>query len=131
MSDRSQTQDHAVQSVEQAVEDPRDEPPPAPPGKRGKPPEQFEAEQRAYFTAMRMRVARVAAFNRERAVKVGIKEYQWMASRTPFDCERARLNDGIIFSYLSPPPGGHPAEGGCGAGDWCRCFSRSLVPGLS
>lgn len=123
--------DFSVPIVDGAPDDPRMELPPAKPKKRGKPKEQYETEHAAYCVAMRSRHARIAAYNRRRATAVGITQYQWMAPHTPLDCARARQNDGKIFSYATPPPGGHPAEGECDATDWCRCFAKAVVPGLS
>ena len=53
--------------------------PPAAPKKRGKKPEQYAAESAAYRLAMRSHFAAIAAFNRDRCIALGIKNYEWIA----------------------------------------------------
>lgn len=130
MPNRDAPANYSIPVVKAEPDDPRLEPPPAKPKRRGKPKEQYEAEYAAYCAAMRSRNARISAYNRLRAMAVGITEYEWLASHMPLDCARARQNDDKVFSFATPPPGGHPAEGECGAADWCRCLTKPLMPGL-
>jgi hypothetical protein len=104
--------------------------PPAAPKKRGKTPEQYAAESAAYRLAMRNHFAAIAAFNRERCVALGIKNYEWIAMDVHGTCDVARKNGGKVFSYTNPPPEGHVCEGLCNSPDWCRCIARSIVPGF-
>jgi hypothetical protein len=105
--------------------------PPAPPKKRGKAPEQWNAELAAYRLAMREHVASIAAFNRERNIGLVITSYQWVAVDIHGTCDVAKRNGGRVFSYAEPPSDGHVGEGKCNSPDWCRCFAKSVIPGFS
>lgn len=104
--------------------------PPAAPKKRGKTAEQYEWEVTTYRKSMRAHFAAIAAFNRKRAVSLGIKTYEWIAIDVHGDCDIARRNGGKIFSYTEPPPEGHVCEGECTSRDWCRCIARSTIAGF-
>jgi hypothetical protein len=67
-----------------------------------------------------------AAFRRYGHLARGITEYVWVCP-APGRCDIARRNHGRRFSYLNPPPEGHPGEGDCCA-DHCRCAARPMVP---
>jgi len=99
--------------------------PPAKPLKRGKPPEQYAAEMADYRAAMRAHFAEIAREKREKAISLGIRDYDWVAA-LPDTCGIAARNDGKRFSYASPPPEGHPCEGECAA-DRCRCAAAPVV----
>lgn len=71
-----------------------------------------------------------AEFNRKRAISAGITHYIWLWPGTP-ECDIGMRNNGKTFSYLHPPPEGHPCEGECHAKDWCRCVAKSVVHGFS
>lgn len=71
-----------------------------------------------------------AELNRKRAVSIGITNYVWLWPGTP-ECDIGKRNNGKTFSYLNPPPEGHPCEGECHAKDWCRCTAKSVVSGFS
>jgi hypothetical protein len=105
-------------------------PPPAAPKKRGKAPEQYEAELAGYNKAMRAHFAGIAAYNRERSMSLGITSYQWVAMDVHGTCDTARRNGGRIFSYAHPPPEGHVCEGQCSSMDWCRCIARPVLAGF-
>jgi len=71
-----------------------------------------------------------AESHRKRAISAGITHYIWLWPSTP-ECDIGMRNNGKTFSYLDPPPEGHPCEGECHAKDWCRCIAKSVVPGFS
>jgi hypothetical protein len=66
-----------------------------------------------------------AAFRRYGHLAGGVTEYVWVGSGR---CEIARRNNGRRFSYLNPPPEGHPGERECGACGQCRCAARPVIP---
>jgi hypothetical protein len=105
--------------------------PPAPPKKKGKSPEEWEADLTEHRKAMRAHFASIAAFNRERAMALGITSYKWLAVDVHGCCNVAKKNGDKVFSYLEPPPEGHVGEGQCDSPDWCRCIARPMVPGFS
>jgi hypothetical protein len=105
--------------------------PPAAPAKRKKTREQCEEEVIAYRQSMRSHFAAIAAFNRKRAVALGIKSYVWVAVDVHGDCEVAKRNGGKIFSYTEAPAEGHVCEGQCTSKDWCRCIARAVIDGFS
>jgi hypothetical protein len=72
----------------------------------------------------------IAETNRKRAISLGITHYVWSWPGVP-ECDIGMRNNGKTFSYLNPPPEGHPCEGECHAKDWCRCGAKSVVPGFS
>jgi hypothetical protein len=78
-------------------------------------------------TARRDRVREEAAYRRYGHLARGITEYVWVGPAHG-RCDIAACNNGRRFSYLNPPPEGHPGEGECHAGDYCRCSARPLVP---
>ncbi len=104
--------------------------PPDAPKKRGKTPDQYDAELAAYRLAMRKHFAAIAAFRRQRCVAAGITSYKWLALDVHGTCDVAKRNGGKIFSYDNPPKEGHPCEGQCGSPDWCRCSAKPVVPGF-
>ncbi|MCU1526657.1 MAG: hypothetical protein JWP75_420 [Frondihabitans sp.] len=71
----------------------------------------------------------MAAYQRERLIALGIREYVWLAG-DPARCEIATRNDGKVFSFERPPPEGHPGEGECRAPDGCVCVVKPIIPGL-
>ena len=71
-----------------------------------------------------------AELTRKKAMSLGITHYIWLWPGTP-ECDIGMRNNGRTFSYLDPPPEGHPCEGECHAKDWCRCVTKSVIPGLS
>lgn len=105
--------------------------PPAKPKKRGKTPEQWEADLAAYRLAMRKYFAEIAAFERERRVAFGITHYKWIALEAHGTCDVAKRNNGKIFAYGKPPPEGHVQEGQCNSPDWCRCLAEPIIPGFT
>lgn len=78
-------------------------------------------------TARQTRAREEAAFRRYGHLARGITEYVWVGPAHG-RCAIARRNNGRRFSYLNPPPEGHPGEGECNACDYCRCAARPLVP---
>ena len=113
----------------QQPEEPREPstPPPAAPKKRGKSPEQYEAELDAYYLAMRQHFAEWAKFNREKAIRAGVIRYEWLAMDVHGTCKVARRNKGKTFAYNQPPKDGHPCEGECTSPDWCRCSAIPII----
>jgi hypothetical protein len=71
-----------------------------------------------------------AETNRKRAISADITHYIWLWPGTP-ECDIGMRNNGKTFSYLDPPPEGHPCEGECHAKDWCRCMAKSVVRGFA
>jgi len=104
--------------------------PSAKPKKRGKTPEQWEAELAAYRLAMRKHFAEIAAFERERHIALGITHYKWVAVDVHGTCDVAKRNDGKVFAFSAPPQEGHVQEGQCNSPDWCRCFAKPIVQGF-
>jgi len=78
-------------------------------------------------TARQNQAKEEAAFRRYGHLARGITEYVW-AGPAHGRCAIARRNNGRRFSYLNPPPEGHPGEGDACA--QCRCAARPLVPHL-
>ncbi|HEY2480975.1 MAG TPA: hypothetical protein VGI30_02100 [Caulobacteraceae bacterium] len=78
-------------------------------------------------TARQNQAREEAAYRRYGHLAGGITEYVWVGPAHG-RCEIARRNSGRRFSYLNPPPEGHPGEGG--ACEHCRCAARPLVPQL-
>jgi len=105
-------------------------PVPKRPKKRGVASDIYAEALAQYHTGMRRNFAAIAAFNRERAVRIGITHYVWLGTPGPYDCSVARRNNGKVFSYLVPPSEGHVGECQCEA-DWCRCIAKPIVPGFS
>ncbi len=101
--------------------------PPTKPLKRGKSPEQYEADISAYRLAMRAYFATGAKAKRERMAVLGIKQYQWLAVDVHGCCHVAARNGGKVFSVSDPPPEGHVCEGECSSPDWCRCIAAAVV----
>lgn len=104
--------------------------PPPKPKKRGKTPEQWEADLGAYRLAMRKHFAEIAAFERERRMALGITHYKWVALDVHGTCDVAKRNHGKLFAFDAPPPEGHVREGRCNSPDWCRCLAKAVTPGL-
>jgi hypothetical protein len=84
-----------------------------------------------YHKAMRNHFREIAAFNRERCVGLDIPTYKWVAIPNTQPCDVAKRNDGKTFSYLVPPPDGHPREGKCNSADWCRCIAKPIIKGFT
>jgi hypothetical protein len=78
-------------------------------------------------TARQQRFREEAAYSRYARLSRGITEYVWVCPAHG-RCDIAERNNGRRFSYLNPPPEGHPGEGECHAGDHCRCVARPLSP---
>jgi hypothetical protein len=104
--------------------------PPAKPKKRGKTPEQWEADLAAYRLAMRKHFAAIAAFDRERRIALGITSYKWLSMDVHGTCEVAKKYNRKVLSYDHPPEEGHPWEQKCGSPDWCRCIEIGVIPGF-
>ncbi|HEV7156827.1 MAG TPA: hypothetical protein VGN38_00540 [Caulobacteraceae bacterium] len=81
----------------------------------------------SHDTARQTLAREEAAFRRYGHLARGITEYVWVCP-APGRCDIARRNHGRRFSYLNPPPEGHPGEGDCRASDHCRCAARPLAP---
>jgi len=81
-----------------------------------------------YNRRMRRRFAQTAEFRRKQAVSLGLTKYRWAVPAPMIACDIALNNAGKVFSYLEPPPSGHPCEGECHAKDWCRCVCITLAP---
>lgn len=88
------------------------------------------AQGEAHCIAMRKYVAEKAAAARIRRIKLGIREYRWLAMDVHGTCEVAKRNGGKVFSHDEPPPEGHVGEGRCGSPDFCRCVATAIIPGL-
>ncbi|HWE98846.1 MAG TPA: hypothetical protein VG248_03530 [Caulobacteraceae bacterium] len=118
-----------VPTVAADPDDPRLKPPPAKPRKRGVAPETYAQETTDYRAAWRAWTAEVAAYQRQRAMRLGVTSYVWR-SALPGICSVAARNNGRTFSFDDPPPDGHPGEGACDL-DWCKgCIMRSIIRGV-
>ena len=105
--------------------------PPATPKRRGKTADEYAAEVAAYRLAMRRHVAAIAAFERERHSRFGIRSYRWLACDVHGTCAVAGRYGGKVFDNDKPPPDGHVAEGKCQSPDWCRCVAVAVVEAFS
>jgi SPP1 gp7 family putative phage head morphogenesis protein len=54
--------------------------------------------------------------------ELGMKKYIWRSARDARTCPRCMAREGLIFSWDSPPPGGHPGEA-----PMCRCHAEPVV----
>lgn len=103
------------------LSDPRSEPWPA----------NFKVLPQAEQRMVRLQRSRaVSAYNRQRAINLGITHYRWVWSRAGNSCDRCKALDGKRFAWTKPPPGGHPGECACGPYGNCRCVARSEIPGV-
>lgn len=103
---------------------------PAKPLKRGKTPEQYASDVAAYNLAMRTHSAEMAKAKRERAISLGMAQYDWLAVDVHGCCEVAQRNGGKRFSLTEPPPEGHVGEGECSSPDWCRCIAAPIIESM-
>lgn len=101
--------------------------PPSKPKRRGLSEDQYAAAMEAYFLAMRADFRAHSRAKRERAISLGFRRYEWLASDVHGCCNVAGRNGGMTFAYDAPPPDGHVGEGECGSPDWCRCRAAPVV----
>jgi hypothetical protein len=103
------------------LSDPRSEPWPA----------NFNALPQAEQQAVRLQRSRArSAYDRQRAINLGITHYRWTWSRAGDSCDRCKALDGKRFAWTKPPPGGHPGECACGPYGNCRCVAWSEIKGF-
>ena len=80
-------------------------------------------ERRARLIA-RDQVAKLESkINAERQKVVGIEKYEWRSRRDERVREQHRKQDGQVYSWDDPPPGGHPGEPVN-----CRCVAQAILP---
>lgn len=101
---------------------------PTAPTKRGKPPEQYAEELAAFWIEKRAYNAAINVAKREKLQSLGVKQYVWCGFDVFDKCHIAKQNDQKTFSFDSPPPEGHPGEGGeCSAPQDCFCFANPVI----
>lgn len=89
------------------------------------------ASDEEWLSATKDHFSKLAEFERGRALKLGIEEFEWrFGGGGPFPCSVAQRLNGQVFRYDNPPPEGLPKSCICDH-DYCRyCFAKSVIPGL-
>lgn len=70
------------------------------------------------------RQAASAAEQRQR--EIGVTHYVWIASDDAGACPACALNNGRVFAWNEPPPGGHPGMRSCCAEQHCQCVAQAV-----
>lgn len=84
-----------------------------------------QAQRRAQLIASDQ-IGRVTAqVTQRRQEGLGVERYTWRTSRDERVRSEHRARDGQIFTWSSPPPGGHPGEP-----VRCRCYAEPVIPGI-
>lgn len=60
--------------------------------------------------------------NRFKQTQVGIEKYEWRSRRDNRVRPQHRHQDGKVYRWDTPPPGGHPGEPVA-----CRCYGRAVL----
>lgn len=92
------------------------------PKKRGKAPEQFAQELRAYHQELREKSAASFHWTRKRAQSAGSTSYRWRTSRDSDVCETCAKREAKRYLWNSEPTHGHAGMVNCCPSGHCRCY---------
>lgn len=100
----------------------------APPRRRGRTPEQQEADWREY--CQKLQAQRRATFEWEarRAQAIGCTHYRWRGVNDSVACPVCKAKEGKRFAFAVRPKGGHPGDGECCPDGQCRCCAVPILP---
>lgn len=77
-------------------------------------------------TALQVSARQAAHAVQQRQREIGITHYVWITGDDAEACPACALNNGRIFAWDEPPPGGHPGMRTCCAEGHCRCVAQAL-----
>lgn len=93
------------------------------PKKRGKTPEQFQADLEAFHAELRFNSAASFRLTRKRALSVGSRFYIWRSDKSD-ECLTCRSRIGKKFSWNREPEHGHAGLASCCERGWCICYAE-------
>lgn len=95
---------------------------------RRRTPEEIEEDRRAFAEKVLERNVARNAFDRQRALSIGVTEFEWRTTGDGAVCEHCRPLNRKRFSYANPPAIGFPGEHDCPGQGYCRCWASPVIP---
>lgn len=96
------------------------------PKKRGKTPEEFQADLAKYHSELRRKSEAGFRYSKKRATEAGSRTYIWRSARDGDVCDICRSREGKKFSWYVEPPQGHAGATDCCPGGYCRCYPEPV-----
>ena len=98
------------------------------PRRRGRTPEQREADDKEYARQLRLKFTAGFEETRRQAQSIGSKKYIWRSCGDFDVCPVCAKKDGKRFAWDITPKGGHAGcSDSCPEG-WCRCYAEPVLP---
>lgn len=79
--------------------------------------------------ALQVSARQAASAAEQRQREIGITHYVWVAGDDAGACPACALNNGRVFAWDEPPPGGHPGMRSCCGEGHCRCVAQAVFSG--
>ena len=98
-----------------------------PPRERGRTLDKRKADWARYCKAMQAQGRAISKRDRENARAAGVTKYIWRSYDDADVCSRCASNNGKQFSWMAPPPDGHPGESESCPTGWCRCYAVTVI----
>lgn len=80
-------------------------------------------------TALHVSARQAASATEQRQREIGITHYVWVTGDGAEACPACALNNGRVFAWDEPPPGGHPGMRSCCGEGPCRCVAQAVFSG--
>jgi len=96
------------------------------PKKRGKAPEEFQADLAKFRAELRRKSEAGFRYSRRRAVAIGSRYYIWRTSRDSGVCDVCQSREGKKFSWHAEPTHGHAGATDCCPDGYCRCYPEAV-----
>lgn len=80
-------------------------------------------------TALNVSARQAASATEQRQREIGITHYVWVTGDDADACPACARNNGRVFAWDEPPPGGHPGMRSCCGEAHCRCVAQAVFSG--
>lgn len=80
-------------------------------------------------TALHVSARQAASATEQRQREIGVTHYVWVTGDDADACPACALNNGRVFAWDEPPPGGHPGMRSCCGEAQCRCVAQAVFSG--
>lgn len=80
-------------------------------------------------TALHASARQAASAVEQRQREIGITHYVWVTGDDAEVCPACAVNNGRVFAWDEPPPGGHPGMRSCCGEAHCRCVAQAVFSG--
>lgn len=80
-------------------------------------------------TALHVSARQAAGAVQQRQREIGVTHYVWVTGDDAEVCPACALNNGRVFAWDEPPPGGHPGMRSCCGERDCRCVAQAVFSG--